>query len=408
MKLKPYHQTSRKIFILILLFISITASSNAQEFFYFKSYGEYYNDWSFYNPFSYYKRMPLPKNLYKELKVKEQKVYFQNSAKDTTAYLFEQKTYNENGYESSIKRYKRNGKIYFHVEKEYSEKGRILKEKNFDSKGRPIYGWEVNYDNKGNMIDNKSTNHKGMLIFHTVNTFNDKGKISSCDSYYGKKQKLSSRMLYTYYANGDKETTTQLDALGKIIRVWSYACSSDGVERKIKKDTVQVCRIADYNKDGGFTITNRTLNEEGKLERTVSKFNRDSVQTQAIRYDNEDLVVYQNKTTITEHNWETEYIGFYVKQAKPKSIIHNLYNQNKELVNYDMTTFKKNGKIKTKYSSEYNGVNQCLKTIYYKKAGREINYTKTYTYSANGLLNKIITLDENGKVESQTMYQYQN
>jgi len=411
--LKPVYMTAKinfkkakKNYFLLLVFVSISFTVDAQEYFYYKSYGENYYDWNFYNPFSYYKRIQQPKNLYKELQLKEQKVYFQNFKRDTITSLIEQKLYDNNGYESLIKRYTTKGKLYFHIEKEYSEKGRVLKEKYFDKKGNLKYWWEVIYDKKGNMIESKSSNKKGVLIYHTVNSINENGKITVCDSYHGKKHKLFSRMLYTYYSNGEKETSTQLDANGKIVKVWSYACSAEGIERKTKKDTVQVCKIADYDKDGGFTITNRTLNEKGKLERTVARFSKDSVQIEANRYNNEDRIVYQNKTKITENGWETEYTGFYVKQAMPNSIVHHFYNQNKELVKFDITLFKRNGKISKKYISEYKGINQCLKTIYYKKGGLKIDNIKTYNYTNNGLLNEIVVDDDKGEIQNKTRYLY--
>ncbi|MFZ4399351.1 MAG: hypothetical protein ACOYO1_04890 [Bacteroidales bacterium] len=406
MKAKFNFGKTKKFFLFLFLFISFTSSSYAQEFFYIRSFGEYYYDWNFYNPFSYYKRVKMPKNLIKELKLKEQKVYFQDFKIDTATSLIEQKLYDNNGYESLIKRYTTKGKMYFHIEKENSENGRVLKEKYFDSKGKLKYWWEVIYDKKGNVIENKSSNNKGVLVYHTVNTINENGKITKCDSYHGKKHKLFSRMLYTYYPNGEKETTTQLDANGKIVKVWSYACSADGVERKIKKDTVQVCKIADYNKDGGFTITNRTLNEKGKMERTVSRFNKDSVQIEAYRYNNEDKIVYQNKTKITDNGWETEYTSYYVKHAKPSSIVHHFYNLNKELINFDLTSYKRNGKISKKYNSEYKGANQCLKTIYYKKGGLKIDFVKIYNYADSGLLNDVVIIDDKGRNQNKTRYQY--
>ncbi len=301
MKVKSDNQITKKIFLLLTVFLSITATTHAQEFFFYKSFGEYSYDITIYNPFSYYKRMQRPKNLYKELQLKEQKIYCQNFTKDTNTYLYEQKLYDNNGFTIFEKRFSRKGKIEYHNEQKYSDKGWLIMQKYFNKKGKPIYWWENILDEKGRTIETKSYDKNGILTYHTVYLKNEQGKTSESNSYHGKKHKLVTRMVYTYYSNGDKETTTKFNGKGKIEKVWSYACSAEGTERRKMKDTVQICKIADYDKDGGFTITNRTINEEGKLLLLVSKYDKDSICLESALHYSPNKLIY--KTTKKNTQW---------------------------------------------------------------------------------------------------------
>jgi hypothetical protein len=406
MKAKFNNPGTKQIFFLLMLFFLITTSANAQEYFYYKSYGEYSYDFAVYNPFLY-KKMPRPNNVVKELQFKEQKMYCQNFKKDTNTYLQEEKFFDNNGYETLIKRFSSKGKLEYHTEKKYSENGRILMNKGYNRKGKLNYSWEYVLDEKGNTKETKSYNKNGILVYHTVYSNNEQGKISESKSYYDKAQILLTRMVYTYYTNGDKETTIRFDRDGRIEKVWSYACSAEGTEIRKMKDTVQVCKISDYNKDGSFSFTNRTINEEGKLEKTVSKFAKDSIQIEASKYDDKDRLVYISNTKKTENGWMTEFTDFYVKKAKPHTIVVNLYNNERELITMERTSYKRNGKISGRSKSEYRGINQCLKIVFYNKGGTKIKKSTISTYTIRGLLQEVNALDEKGIVQTKTLYQYQ-
>ncbi len=405
MRAKLNNQITKKILLLLTVFFSIAATTNAQEYFYYGSFGRYYYDWAVNNPFTYNK-MQISRNIYKELRLKEQKKYYQNFRKDTNTYLHEQRLYNDGGYEILVKKFSCKGKVEYHNERKYSDKGWLTMNKYFNSKAKPTYWWERVIDEKGKLTETKSYNRKGMLTHHTVYLRDKQGKAVESNSYRGKKHKLTTRMVYTYYPNGDKKTTARFNGKGKIKKVWSYACSAEGAEVRKMKDTVQVCKIADYNKDGGFTITNRTINEKGKLQRTVSKYTKDSILIQFTRHDDKDRLVYKSNTKKTENGWLTEHYRYYVKKAKPHVKTCKEYNNDKELVSLDKIYYKRNGKISSRYNSDYKGATQCLKTKYYKKGGENIYKSIAYNYTDKGLLNEVLVFGENGIMQNKTMYQY--
>ena len=212
---------------------------------------------------------------------------------------------------------------------------------------------------------------------------------------------------FCHYSNGEKESTSNYNGKGKLIKFWSYACSTQGTETKNLKDTVKVCKIAEYNKDGGFSITNIITGEDGQLSKQERKYNVDSILIESAQFNSKNKYIYKSKTDKTEEGWQTKFWDFFVKQQTISYERIFTYNDKKQLTNSIVTVFSKNGKVKRKVITDYNNENKFNKISYYKKGGKLIDSTTEYIYNENILPILILAKDETGKITKKTIYQYQ-
>ncbi len=397
----------KQLFLLISILFILPFTANSQDYFYYKNYGETYYNWNTYNPFNSLSYIKQPENLFKKLHISTMKMSFQYMKKEAQPFLYSESMFDTSGREISVKKYNRKGKNIRNEERRYDEKGVKIFEKVYNAKGRIFYSYEFINDENKKVTEYRSYDKNNNLNYRNIYKYNEKRNVTENCSYRGKKQKLYNRLVYTYYSNGEKESTSNYNGKGKLIKFWSYACSTLGTETKNLKDTVKVCKIAEYDKDGGFSITNIITGEDGQLSKQERKYNVDSVLIGSAQFNSKNKYIYKSKTDKTEEGWQTKFWDFFVKQQTISYERIFTYNDKKQLTNSIVTVFSKNGKVKRKVVTDYNNENKFNKISYYKKGGKLIDSTTEYIYNENNLPILILAKDETGKITKKTIYQYQ-
>lgn len=406
----------KQLLIIVTILFTMPFAAQSQMYFYYPSnyiFHDYY-DYSefdvmsvrYINPFNNYKPYKDPGNLYKINNIKSLKVSFQDIKKDKTPYLSFENNYNENGLVTLDKRYNRKGKYISHIEREF-DKSVMTVFKSFNRKGKINTWHQTKLNSKGNVLETNSLDKDGNIFLKRAFTYNDKGKTIENCSYKGKKQKLFYRVAYSYYPNGELESTATYNGKGKLQKFWSYACSSKGQETKNMKDTVKVCKVSDYDKDGGFTITNISTGEDGQLSKTVTKYDKDTILIESSSYDSKNRFVSKRTTTKVSEGWLCQDIYFFTKKQTPRIVRTYTYNENKKIVQSSITNYNKREKIRRKAVYDYNEQEYNNKISYYKKGGESIYKILEYTRNENGMPVLVTSKDKLGNIAFKTIYQYQ-
>ncbi len=400
-------------FIAFIIMIPFTA--NSQMYYYFPEnnvvhYNYDYSDFDimsvrYLSPFNQFKPFREHGNQYKENKIKSLKVIHQDIKKDKTPYLSFEKNFNENGYVVSDKSYNRKGKNVYHIEREYNESIMTMF-KSFKRNGKINSWYETKTDSIGNVIESNTLDEDSNIYLKRAFRYNENRKILENCTYKGKKQKLFYRIVYSYYSNSELESAATYKGNGKLQKFWSYACSSKGQETKNMKDTVKVCKISDYDKDGGFTITNISTGYDGQLSKTIRKFDKDSVLIDYTQYDRKNKFVSKRITEKVYNGWLCQDTYYNIKKQTPRIVRIYEFNNSKKIVKSTLIAYNRKGKIKYKTVYEYNDNEYNSKIIYYNNESNSIYKSKDYIRNENGMSVLITEKDKFNKITSKTIFQY--
>jgi len=270
----------------------------------------------------------------------------------------------------------------------------------FKRNGKSIKQYEFSYNDAGKYTELKKI-RKGQLKQHQIVEYNDSNKVTSFiilkkndkklkqkrisiyspegklvkQVYYdkdGKKEKR--RWEYDYYDNG-KQKENRYYKKGKLKHKYIYSCDNQGKE--IKKNTSQICKIKQYNRDSTYEKVSRTTDSKGRIRKSVTK------------YDKYDRVIayrwYNNKGTLV-------YGYDYTYSLKGNLILSNI-------------TYKRGGLISSKKEWVYNDINQLVKVITYGR-NNKLKNTKEYQYDINDLLVSRKIYDKRHQL--MTRYEYTN
>ncbi|NVN95230.1 MAG: hypothetical protein HXX18_08105 [Bacteroidetes bacterium] len=414
---KKHKSFKMQVITFIALLFVMPFAAHSQMYFYYPvnyvihNYDDDYSDFDimsvrYFSPFNHFKPYQESENQYKENNIKSLKVSCQDMKKDKNPYLTIEKTFNENGFSTIDKRYNRKGKNVLNVERTF-KKSVMTMFKSFESNGKIAAWYETKLDSNGNVTESNSLDNDGSIYFKRTYKYNDKRKTTENCSYKGKKQKLLYRVVYSYYPNGDLESTASYNGKGKLQKFWSYACSSKGEETKNMKDTVKVCKISDFDKDGGFTLTNISTGADGQLSKTVRKFNKDSILIDYAQYDNKNRFVNKRTNNKVSDGWLCEDTYFYTNKQTPRTVRVYKFNDNKKIVQSLLISYNRRGKIVSKSEYDYNEKEYNSKIIHYKKGGELINKSLEYTRNEKNLPVLLIKKDNENNITDKTFFQYQ-
>lgn len=363
------------------------------------------NSESFYNPFNQLKYFKRPDNQYKKAKVEKMQINYQNPKKDEKSYLGVEINYDRNGKTTLYKTFNRKGETTFKNECVYTEKGFLLTNKTTKKNGKIGTWYENNIDKNGQIIESRSLNGNGSPIITRTYTYSDKYKVLENCSYKGSNKKLYNKIVNTYYSNGEIESTANYNGKGKLKKFWSYACSNKAEEVKNLKDTVKICKISDFDKDGNFTLTNISTGEDGMIYKNIKKYNRDSILLEAYSYNSKNLLTSKTTNTMTVAGWLCKVQNFTKGQQVIREYVYE-YNNNMILKKSSQTFYKSNGKIRRKYEYTYdkNGLITDYKT--YKKGGEQVYYSTEYQRNEDGLPLIVLSKNNKGELTYKSTYSY--
>lgn len=114
----------------------------------------------------------------------------------------------------------------------------------------------------------KNNDTSGLIILNNIDTTT----LMSEDFYY-KKGKLKYKWVNEYYPNKSKKKTSVYKR-GKLQYVWDYQCKDEGIEIAKHKDTSTVCISREYDSDSVLTVVSQSVDDKGKLTKTVSRRNK--------------------------------------------------------------------------------------------------------------------------------------
>ncbi|MFZ4798532.1 MAG: hypothetical protein ACOYMA_13630 [Bacteroidia bacterium] len=177
-------------------------------------------------------------------------------------------------------------------------------------------------------------------------TYNENNKIASI-TWCNKKGAESYRYEYQYFENGSRKTTSEFDK-GKLKKVYNYTCLPMGtVEKKVSQQNI--CKKRTYNPDSSYFEIFEGMDNKGKSSRKIIKYSKDSTAKEQVFYDNNDKETMEFVYEKGNNNSQKTY--FYYK-GKLKEVSASTKNKNGLIESYTVTNG--NGKVKSNTTYEYN------------------------------------------------------
>lgn len=362
---------------------------------------------AYYNPFNHLKYFKKSDSLFKKPQVNNMKIRYQNPQKDINPYLGKEVTYDKNGNTTIFIKYNKKGNVTFKSEAAYNDKRIMLFYKTYKKNAKISTWYENILDEKGRVIESRTYNKDGMPKIIRTFIYNEKSKITENNSYRGKDKTLFNRIVNKYYSNGEIESTANYNGKGKLKKFWSYACNNKAEEVKNLKDTVKVCKISDFDKDGNFTLTDISTGEDGQIYKSLKKYNKDSILIESNYYNRKNQLTSKTSNYKTASGWTCKYLSYNTKNQNPNYEYIFIYNENKLPVNCTLTYFKGNGVIRYKKEFQYNDNGFISDFKYFKKGGVQLSFSTEYERNQSGLPMIVYNKDKEGKIKFKTTYQYQ-
>lgn len=257
-----------------------------------------------------------------------------------------QKTYDKNGNEMSVTRFKK-GKIKISTTFQRMEDGQ--------------------------MLSYETINKTGKIIRKGTWTYNENKCLIESSLYKKGGKKIKNRWVYEYYDKCKRSKTTLYKGNGKIINSWSYDCKAEGEKLTAKKNETQVCHWEQSSVDF-LTYVYQTFDEKGKIVKYVTKYTAiDTLPVEHYQYDKNDEL--RSKDTY-DKSFKKPLHRYYYK--KGKLFIESKYTYMDSL----QTSYEwiKKGVVQSKYEFSYNEKNLLSTQKWYGKKGK-LNSIVTLTYT---------------------------
>lgn len=300
------------------------------------------------------------------------------------------------------KKLKDDGKSWYRVD----SNANLLHFKELDAKGKFMRNVFFTYnDNK--VVEIISLNKKGDTIFRRTQTYNSENYFTGFKAYNEKNELTYERKIeyasdtqmishielkkgkivdvykYYYYPNGERSETKLMKRNGKVKRVWSYACSEEGVKLKSKRDSAKICidKIVDDN--GLTTEVWQWKDEKGKQRKTVEVMNaanKEVVYKDYVGADEQKRYMssktYVSDTILVRHDYQR------FNKGKLLWDIQKTYNKEGQVLMDNSKRYNR-GKVKAEWHAEYTFDNQGLLIQYISKRDKPkgYSYSRTVKYS---------------------------
>lgn len=243
------------------------------------------------------------------------------------------------------------------------------------------------------------SNYRNNQLTNTFSfEFNDYKRLTQHDFVNYKRKKANRYSMNYEYNDQQKLAKTIYKANGKIVNTWNYDCSEKGVQLTKEQTKTEVlssvCTFEEAFADGRYVVYNRKL-KRGKEYLTKNTFSKDSVLMLSEEFKNDSILYFRttydpNKTTIESFNKRGKIISGYISE----------FSEN----NQTRTNLGKGGKITSSSITRSNANKQLLSMTYFKK-NRKILSQFTYQYDDNDLVTKY-THSYKGKHLSVRNYTY--
>ena len=290
---------------------------------------------------------------------------------DKKSYLWQSVSYDAKGNSNSVTYRNSKGKITDQFFYSYNSDDKVICSIKKNRKGIETNKSVTTYDKLGNITEDISY-YKGKEKSRTVSTYDS---LRILDSYFYKKggKEFTRKWVYTYYPDKSKKSSIIYDAKGKVLYTWNYECKPEGELASKHKDTTEVCKNEEIDKDGNKITTLRRFNDKGKPYKIVYIKNKSNQMLEySVYHENNQLsshYKYTNESKLEEYS-------FY--NNKGKEIFKTAYTYDTSNNQTGITSFKKGG-ITYKWTYSYDTLNFVEKMTLYKK-GVELQSTYKYDY----------------------------
>lgn len=360
------------LLILIILYIAVSQNTEAQKY-------RYYNFSDAYNPvyynLDYYnitRSLVMEKHIQSEIVTEE---YYKKD-KPVHQKVRTIKKYDHRGNNIEYIWCNNRGKIRYRTITAYDTSNNKT-EQIFFVKKRQTDNTRAKYNQFGKCTEYAHFNKKGKLKREIVYNWDSILLMEALS--YKKGDKLSKKWVYEYYPDKITKKIIKYNSKGKIKKVWTYDCSLLGNEMKKHEDTIKMCRFDSFDRQGYYYKIQKTSMENGKLDKTVYKYSKDSLYLGYSGYDEKNRLKYFSDMSYSGDTIISIYKSF---SKKGKLRQNSLYKQDKQHNTfYSENCWKAKKCNKKKYVSDYqyNQNRILLKVSIYR--GACISYTKSFFYT---------------------------
>ena len=315
-----------------------------------------------------------------DLKFMDKKTYRAGKQGKRTVPQSESRSFYENGKIKSLERFKK-GKPHYSYLFQYDKNG-MMTHFEHKIKGKVVEMENLQFNDQGKLthFEQYGRNHK--LKKKVIRTYDEQGHLLNEKKYYKNTSIPAYEWHYTYYENGQLKRN-ELYKKGKLSSVWDYSCDKEGQEvSKSKVHEKNVCIITEHNNDGTYVKIIRTTDDKGRVVKTRTTYNSDSL-----------LIAWEtiNKNGKVKYKYTREYDsdGRLIKNTSYKNAndirSYLVFQYDKEGHIISQSEYKGNDKMTRKYTKTYNANGQLVDYAWFN-GKNEIVKRITYTYNSRGAL----------------------
>ena len=266
------------------------------------------------------------------------------------------------------------GKLHNTYHSIINDKGQVIESIRKNKRAKFSSHWIYTRDSTGYVTQGISMNMDGdRIVAIYQNIRNSSGQRIEYVSY-GKRGKFNSRWKYTFYANGSRKSTVQMDSKNRILHEWKFDCEDEGVLVEKKKGLVGICIKEEIDTLGYRKVVMRQSNDKGKIIKSVYRFDPDSNLVDVRKYNMEDKLEQEYILRLSDGTKTYQYTS-YNKNGKQQWAIRGNYDTNGDYVLEEI--FKK-GKLAYGVDITYN--EKHLKTSV-RTRGDKIIWHQVFEYT---------------------------
>ncbi len=225
------------------------------------------------------------------------------------------------------------------------------------------------------------------MIFHNTQKFDSLKKLERVNYKRGGNG-IKNRYEYKFYADGSRKETILYNSKGKIKYIWSYDCKAEGEIVSPHKDTIQICKWNEIDKDSNYINVDQTTDEKNRIIKLIYKYNKEHSLIESSRYNEKEQLKYKHIAPSKDNNIEQNTNYYYNRKGELKKRKENIqkYDDKDNRIEWIDTKYKdKKGKKVVKYMDkrEYDNNNNLICTEIFKKRGEELHKKEEYKYDNN-------------------------
>ena len=315
-----------------------------------------------------------------DLKFMDKKTYRAGNHRKKPQPQSESRSFYENGKIKSLERLKK-GKSHYSYLCQY-DKNAMMTHFEHHIRGRVVEMENLQFNDQGKLLqlEQYGKNHK--FKKKVLRSYDQQGRLINEKIFYRNTSIPTYEWHYTYDENG-RLKRNEFFKKGKLRSVWDYTCDREGKEvSKSKVDEKNICVITEHNNDGSYVKIVRTTDDKGRVVKNRSTYNSDSL-----------LIAREiiNRKGKIRHKYTREY------DSEGRLVKHLTYKNAKDVKSYIVLQYDKegriisqsdhkgNGKLKKKYTKTYNAVGQLIDYAWYNEKN-EVVKRITYKYNNRGAM----------------------